>query len=98
MKTLPEDASGDQTGNIPQGYYRRNTGMLHMLQQSPPQSPASSLSADEIDRLDGMSREELIALIRRLYKPTNMILTLEAVRDMKALLLAGKKIDLSKYW
>ncbi len=70
MKTLPDDASSDQTGNIPTGYYRRNTGMLNMLpdESTNPQSPALSVEdvkaicADK-DKLRQLAIEELVTII-----------------------------------
>jgi hypothetical protein len=64
MKTLPDDASNDQTGNIPTGYYRRNNGMLHMLPVESPYKAQTALSDTQLAKLDNMTKEELIALIR----------------------------------
>ncbi len=62
MKTLPDDASSDQSGNIPTGYYRRNTGMLNMLpdEATNPQSPA--LSVDDVKAMTQAERDEAILL------------------------------------
>jgi hypothetical protein len=49
---LPSDASKDQA-NVPNGYYRRNTGMLHMLSASPQSSSFTpiNLTDDELRKL-----------------------------------------------
>lgn len=67
MNPLPDDASKDQYGEIPQGYYRRNTGMLHMLPTAP-QSPANaSLSDEELQDkayLREIAMRELVDIVR----------------------------------
>lgn len=64
---LPSDASNDQV-NCPVGYYRRNSGMLHQLPTEDESTPPSALSASDLSRLEGMSREELLALIQKVSK------------------------------
>lgn len=62
---LPPDASKDQS-NVPNGYYRKNTGMVNML---PAGNGATftpvKLTDEELARLEQMSKGELIALIKR---------------------------------
>lgn len=66
MKTLPDDASPDQTGNIPTGYYRRNTGMLHILPaDTNPQSPAlSDEQLQDKSFLRSLAMKELVAIVQ----------------------------------
>lgn len=66
MKTIPDDASDDQTGNIPTGYYRRNTGMLHMLQEDAGKSPPKALTDEQLqdkDFLRAMCTRELATIV-----------------------------------
>ena len=67
MKTLPDDASNDQSGNIPTGYYRRNTGMLNMLPESTAIPPQKGLTDDQLQDkgfLRDLAIKELAAIIQ----------------------------------
>lgn len=60
---LPPDASNDQA-NCPNGYYRNTSGMLNIIpQHQPALADSSPISAGDLARLDGMSREELVGLV-----------------------------------
>lgn len=62
---LPIDASTDQA-NCPPGYYRRANGMLHQLTADVEvRIGEDSLSEADLSRLEGMSKEELLTLIKR---------------------------------
>ncbi len=58
---LPADASNDQS-NCPDGYYRRNTGMLHQIGELQPESPA----APDLSVVEGKTHAELLALVHRM--------------------------------
>lgn len=60
---LPQDASNDQS-NCPNGYYRNTSGMVMQIPIASEQPAAKPLSAVEIERLEGMTREELVGLVR----------------------------------
>lgn len=57
---LPSDASQDQSG-CPNDYYRRVNGMLHQI---PAISNTEAQESVDLTRLDEMSREELVALVK----------------------------------
>lgn len=60
---LPADASNDQS-NAPHGYYRRTNGMLHQLQPNDVETASNAITEAQLSRLDSMSREELVGLVR----------------------------------
>lgn len=81
---LPSDASSDQS-NVPTGYYRRNTGMLHMLSAQSPAFTPQNLTDDELRALDGMSREDLIALVQRMARQCGMVAAMSEEQTAQAM-------------
>lgn len=60
---MPQDSSIDQS-NCPGGYYRNTAGMVMQIPAQPSSAPIASISADDMAKLGGYSRDELIALIK----------------------------------
>ncbi len=79
---LPADASNDQS-NCPQGYYRRNNGMLHQTPvETIVESPANAITVGLTDdELRTMSREKLSALLQSIDYRTAPSLLLSVVRE-----------------
>ena len=69
MKALPDDASTDQSGNIPSGYYRRANGMLHMLPVESADKPSDPLAGDvditDKAALKSLAMAELVVIIQK---------------------------------
>lgn len=64
---LPSDASKDQL-NVPNGYYRRNTGMLHQVPAKPPEPPQTQITEAQLhDRayLRNLAMAELVDIVRQ---------------------------------
>lgn len=61
---MPQDASSDQS-NCPSGYYRNASGMVMQKPDSSPIASANEISPADLARLDTLTREELLELIRK---------------------------------
>lgn len=82
---LPQDASNDQS-NCPNGYYRNTSGMVMQL-PNVPQSPANAPMSDEqLQRLEDMSRIELMGLIERMARQCGMVAAMSEAETAQAML------------